>query len=67
MISDDIYGFYQVPFQIKKRLVKIEIKKNSALWRSYNFEYRRPDIRSHLANITIKNPDGEQKLPIEFL
>ncbi|MBR2887857.1 MAG: VCBS repeat-containing protein, partial [Bacteroidales bacterium] len=64
--NDEVYGFNQVPFIVKKKLVSVDIKKNEALVHSYKLSYRRLDTKSHLDNITMENQTGEQKPPIQF-
>jgi hypothetical protein len=58
--------FNKIPFQIKKRLSKIDVKKNAALWRSYNLSYSYSNGFSKISQIVEKNSKGEQKYPTEF-
>ena len=64
--ADVVNCFNKIPIQIKKRLSKIEIKKNAALWRSYNLSYSYSNGFSKISQIVEKNSKGEQKYPTEF-
>ncbi|MBR4327085.1 MAG: VCBS repeat-containing protein [Bacteroidales bacterium] len=64
--TDVVNCFNKIPFQIKKRLSKIDIKKNAVLWRSYNLSYVSSNGFSKISQIVEKNSKGEQKYPTEF-
>ena len=63
---DFVNCFSTIPFQIKKRLSKIDVKKNAALWRSYGLSYSLKNGFSQMIKIVEKNSKGEQKYPTEF-
>ncbi|MBQ3656487.1 MAG: VCBS repeat-containing protein [Bacteroidales bacterium] len=64
--NDIVNGFNKIPFQIKKRLCRIDVKKNAAVWRTYNLSYSYYNGFSMLQSITEKNKDGEEKFPANF-
>ena len=64
--SDVVNCFNKIPIQIKKRLCRIDVKKNSTLWRSYGLSYSYSNGLSKVVSITEKNSKGEQKYPAEF-
>lgn len=64
--ADVVNCFNKIPFQIKKRLSKIDVKKNAALWRSYNLSYSYSNGFSKITQIVEKNSKGEQKYPTKF-
>ena len=63
---DGVNCFNRIPIQIKKRLSKIDVKKNAALWRSYGLTYSYSNGFSKIISINEKNSKGEQKYPTEF-
>ena len=65
--SDVVNSFNQVPISVAKRLCRIDIKKNAALWRSYELSYSNANGLSKITKITEKNSKGEQKFPAEFV